>query len=132
MQGAACSDLLSAYYCPSTEYACQGGRPRYNGTACLAEEMAAETCLAERAQPEPSCEKVCELQAAVCGGTHVEGCKQLCANVPLLGDCADEATAFYGCVAGVPVSGLVCDRGGVMPADGSCTVAFQSFVNCGG
>jgi hypothetical protein len=133
--GAACSDEVVTYYgCevgrPAAEYLCRGSLPTYNGTACSAEDTTAQACIAAQTQPQPSCEQYCDLQATACGITDVEACKQSCANLTLLGDCADAATAFYDCVLPLATSRLICDAGLVKSGDGSCDAALNAVGSC--
>jgi hypothetical protein len=133
--GAACSDQIVAYYAcevrrPSSEYLCQGSLPTYNGTACSAEDSAAQVCISAQAESQRSCEQYCDLLVSECGTSDIEGCKQSCANLSLFGECADEATAFYDCVAPLAPSRLSCDSGQLKPADGTCDVALNALVSC--
>jgi hypothetical protein len=133
---APCSSLVLAVYdCEleqaTTEYECQGALPHYKGTACAQQQVAASDCTKQHAEPEPDCERVCELDGAVCGSNDVADCRDRCALISQLGDCIDKARAYYECIAAFETSALVCGGGQLSPADHSCDDELDAFGKCG-
>jgi hypothetical protein len=92
------------------------------GDACQSANASLLSCLLRKRGPYAACDRVCELSASLhCApAVDIENCARNCANIGLVGTCADETLAWFSCVAQSSPGELVCESSVLGAVDGSC------------